>query len=121
MSAQVPALVSERMKRLTQSVELLTFLFTDDLEPNERARAILEKAPKGYLGRVAEALAALDPWTTESIEASLDALAVREELSRKNAFQPVRAAVTGSNASPPLPESMELLGRDRTLARLARA
>ena len=41
-----------------------------------------------------------------------------EGLSRTKAFQPVRAAVTGSNVSPPLPESLELLGRGRTLERL---
>ena len=42
------------------------------------------------------------------------------DLSRAKAFQPVRAAVTGSNVSPPLPESLEVLGRDRTLERLRR-
>ncbi len=51
---------------------------------------------------------------------ALDALAEGEELSRTKAFQPVRAAVTGSNVSPPLPESLELLGKDRTLDRLRR-
>jgi glutamyl-tRNA synthetase len=111
-------LVRERMKRLTECVDLLRFLFTDDIEPNERAAAILEKAPDGYLGRVAEALEAPEPWEAATIEAALEDLAAREDLSKKNAFQPVRAAVTGSNVSPPLPESMELLGRERTLARL---
>ncbi len=111
-------LVRERMKRLTECVDLLRFLFTDDIEPNDRARAILEKAPDAYLVRVAEVLEALEPWEAAAIEAALEDLAAREELSKKNAFQPVRAAVTGSNVSPPLPESMELLGRERTLARL---
>ena len=114
-------LVRERMKRLTESVELLTFLFTDDVEPNEKARAILGDAPPGYLERVATALEATDPWTSPAIEAALELLAENEGLSKKNAFQPVRAGVTGSNVSPPLPESMELLGRDRVLARLRRA
>ena len=114
-------LVRERMKRLTESVDLLTFLFTDDVEVDEKARAVIAKAPEGYLGRVAEALTAVDPWTSQAIEAALDALAEHVGLSRKNAFQPVRAAVTGSTVSPPLPESMELLGRDRTLERLGRS
>jgi glutamyl-tRNA synthetase len=114
-------LVRERMKRLTESVDLLRFLFTDDIEPNERAAAILGKAPDGYLQRVADALEPLDPWEAAAVEAALEALAATEDLSKKNAFQPVRAAVTGSNVSPPLPESMELLGRDRTIVRLRRA
>jgi glutamyl-tRNA synthetase len=114
-------LVRERMKRLTECVDLLRFLFTDDIEPNEKAGAILAKAPDGYLGRVAAALEVLEPWEAAAIESALEDLAAREELSKKNAFQPVRAAVTGSNVSPPLPESMELLGRERTLARLGGA
>ncbi len=113
-------LVRERMKRLTEVVDLLTFLFTDDVEPNEKARAIIQKAPPGYLGKVAAALEAVDPWRAPAIEAALEALAEQEGLSKKNAFQPVRAAVTGSNVSPPLPESMELLGRDRSLSRVRR-
>ena len=55
------------------------------------------------------------------VAAMLDALAEREALSRTKAFQPVRAAVTGSNVSPPLPESLALLGKERTLERLRRA
>ena len=113
-------LVRERMKRLTESVELLRFLFTDDVEPNDKARAILDKAPPGYPERVAAALEDVEPWEAGAIEAALEALAEREQLNKKNAFQPVRAAVTGSNVSPPLPESMELLGRERTLSRLRR-
>jgi glutamyl-tRNA synthetase len=114
-------LVNERMKTLADCVELLTFLFTDDIEPNEKARAIIEKAPDGYLTLVAAALTGVEPWEAEPIQAALDALAEAQELSRAKAFQPVRAAVTGSNVSPPLPESLALLGRERTLARLARA
>jgi glutamyl-tRNA synthetase len=113
-------LVNERMKTLADSVELLTFLFTDDVEPNEKARAIIEKAPPGYLARVADTLEDLEPWEAEPIQRALDALAEAEGLSRTKAFQPVRAATTGSNVSPPLPESLALLGRERTLARLRR-
>jgi glutamyl-tRNA synthetase len=113
-------LVNERMKTLADSVELLTFLFTDDVEPNEKARAIIEKGPPGYLARVADTLEDLEPWEAEPIQRALDALAEAEGLSRTKAFQPVRAATTGSNVSPPLPESLALLGRERTLARLRR-
>jgi glutamyl-tRNA synthetase len=114
-------LVRERMKRLTESVDLLTFLFTDDIELDEKARAVVAKAPEGYMGRVARVLSSVDPWISQAIEAALDGLAEREGLTRKNAFQPVRAAVTGSVVSPPLPESMELLGRDRTVERIGRS
>lgn len=119
LRASMP-IVKERMKTLTEAPALLRFLFTDDIEPNEKAAGVIAKSPEGYLARVADALEAAEPWTAFVITAALDSLAEREELSRTKAFQPVRAAVTGSNVSPPLPESLELLGKARTLDRLRR-
>ena len=112
------SLVKERMKTLTEAPVLLRFLFTDDLELNEKAAELVAKAPDGYLARAADALEGIDSWTADAIAGALDALGGGEGLSRTKAFQPVRAAVTGSNVSPPLPESLELLGRERTLERL---
>jgi glutamyl-tRNA synthetase len=109
------------MKTLRESVDLLRFLFTDDLEPNEKARELVAKAPPGYLGKAAEALRSAEPWTAAAIQAVLDELAASAGLNRTKGWQPVRAAVTGSNVSPPLPESIELLGRDRTVTRLLAA
>ena len=69
-----------------------------------------------------DALAALDEWTTEAIDAALRRALVEElGLKPRNAFGPVRVAVTGSRVSPPLFESLELLGRERSLARLTSA
>ena len=66
----------------------------------------------------AEALAAVEPFTAETIEAALRALAEERELKPRDAFQPIRVAVTGSKVSPGLFESIELLGRDETVRRL---
>jgi glutamyl-tRNA synthetase len=111
-------LVKERMRTLSDSVELLRFLFTDDIALDEEAAGVVSKAPDGYLRSVADGLAELNPWATEALKASLDELAAAAGLNRTKGFQPVRAAVTGSTVSPPLPESLELLGRERTVARL---
>jgi len=111
-------LVKPRMKVLTEAVDLLRFLFTDDLRPNEGARKVLDQAPPGYLKDAADALDDLEGWTADAIEGALDGLAERAGLSRTKAFQPVRAAVTASNVSPPLPASLELLGKERSVARL---
>jgi glutamyl-tRNA synthetase len=111
-------LVKERMKTLAESAELLRFLFTDDVTPNEKAAALIAKAPPGYLKSVADALDALEAWNAEGIARTLDALAEGAGLNRTKGWQPIRAAVTGSNVSPPLPESLELLGRERTVARI---
>jgi glutamyl-tRNA synthetase len=111
-------IVRERMKTLTEAPELLRFLFTDDVVPNEKASELITKAPEGYLKEAADALDASERWDTEHIQEILDALASGADLSRTKGWQPVRAAVTGSNVSPPLPESLALLGKERTVARL---
>ena len=111
-------LVKERMKTLTEVVDLLRFLFSDDIVPNPKAADILAKAPDGYLKEAAAALDASTGWEAEGIAQTLDALAERAGLNRTKGWQPIRAAVTGSNVSPPLPESLALLGRDRTLERV---
>lgn len=111
-------LVRERMRTLTEVVELLLFLFSDDIRPNEKAQGLIAKAPAGFLKAVADALDAVETWTAEGIAVALDELAASAGLSRTRGWQPVRAAVTGSNVSPPLPESLALLGRERTLVRI---
>jgi glutamyl-tRNA synthetase len=114
-------LVRERMRTLADAPALLRFLFTDDVSPNEQAEALLAKAPEGYLKTAADALDALERWGTDEIQEALDRVANEAGLSRTKGWQPVRAAVTGSNVSPPLPESLALLGRDRTVSRLRAA
>ena len=113
-------IVKQRMKRLTECVVLLRFLFTDDVVPDDEAEALVAKAPDGYLAAVIEELERLEPWSSDAIEAALDRCAAAAGLNRTKGFQPVRAAVTGSRVSPPLPQSLELLGRERTIERLRR-
>jgi glutamyl-tRNA synthetase len=67
----------------------------------------------------AETLAKVDPFEARQIETALRGLAERLGLKPREAFQPIRLAVTGSKVSPGLFESLELLGRDESLARLA--
>jgi glutamyl-tRNA synthetase len=66
-----------------------------------------------------ERLEVVEPWEATRLEEALRALA--EELGEKprNAFAPIRLAVTGSKVSPGLFESLELLGRETSLARLS--
>ena len=114
-------LVKERMRTLAESVQLLRFLFTDDITPDEKAAAVVAGAPEGYLKSVADALETVGPWQADLIKDALDACATAAGLNRTKGFQPVRAAATGSTVSPPLPESLELLGRERTIARVRAA
>jgi glutamyl-tRNA synthetase len=110
--------VRERVHTLRDVVDLLRFLFSDDVAPNEQAAKLIAKAPEGYLKTAADALDALPVWDGERIAEALDRVAEEAGLNRTKGWQPIRAAVTGSNVSPPLPESLELLGRDRTVGRI---
>jgi glutamyl-tRNA synthetase len=117
--AEATSLVQERSRTVNEAAGMLRFLF-EELEPNDRARKLVSGQGE-YLATVADRLEALDEWTVESIRSVLEALAEERGLSRTKAFQPVRAAVTFSNVSPPLFESLALLGRERSLERLRRA
>ena len=74
---------------------------------------------KAALAQVRDALKALSDWTPASIEAALRGLAETSGWKVGDLFTPVRVAVTGSKVSPPLFETIEILGREVTLARLA--
>src|SRR5256885_1551047 len=65
-----------------------------------------------------DALAELEPFTAEAIETALRGVLERLGLKPRQGFQPIRVAVTGSAVSPGLFESIELLGREKALARL---
>ena len=117
--AAAAPLVQERMKSLSEAPSLLRFLF-EDVEPDERARAMLEGQDE-YLREAAKRLEALEEWSAERIEQALRGLQEERGLSSKKAFQPIRAAITGTLVSPPLFESMALLGRNRTMARIRAA
>jgi glutamyl-tRNA synthetase len=111
-------LVQERMNLMSQAPGLLRFLF-EEVEPDEKAAHMLEGQGE-YLAEVARRLEKLDEWSTPAIESTLRSLREERSLSAKKAFQPVRAAVTATLVSPPLFESMALLGKERTLERIHR-
>jgi len=108
---------------LSDAVGLLRFLFVDEVEVDDAAAAKhLRPEDAEILDAAATALQELPDWSTPAIEEALKAALV-EGLGRKprQAFGPVRVAVSGRTVSPPLYESIELLGREKTLARLATA
>ena len=121
--AKAMPLVHERMNKLTEAPAMLGFLFSDKVEYDEADVAkLLDDEGRRVVGAAHEALSRLDTWTTEAIDEALRASLVEGfGLKPRNAFGPVRVAVTGRRISPPLFESLELLGREVTLARLATA
>jgi glutamyl-tRNA synthetase len=109
-------LVQEKIQRLDEFPGFAGFLF-HDVEPD---RAALDGgAPVVSAAR--DALAGLEPFTAEAIEAALRGVLEGLGLKPRQGFAPIRVAVTGSKVSPGLFESIELLGREKTLQRLTAA
>jgi len=107
------SIVQEKIERFGQFPDFAGFLFRD-IEPDASlldGRAPVVTAARAELERV-------DPFAAPQIETALRGLAERLELSPRKAFEPIRVAVTGSKISPGLFESIELLGKKKTLRRL---
>lgn len=124
LSGAMP-LVAERMNKLTEVVDMLGFLLVDEAdftrEPADVSKLLDEKG-REVVQASYDALADLEEWTTPAIEEALRLTLVEGlGLKPRNAFGPVRVAITGRRVSPPLFESLELLGRERGLARLESA
>jgi glutamyl-tRNA synthetase len=114
--ARAAPLVQEKIARLSEFPGFAGFLF-HEVEPE--AADLDGGAP--MLAAAEEALASLEPFDAPAIEAALRATAEGLGLKPRQAFQPIRVAVTGSKVSPGLFESIELLGRETTLGRLRAA
>ena len=116
-------LVQTRIVVLSDAWELLKFLDDDAyvIDPKAGAKE-LGADSVAILDSACGALDGVTDWTTEAIETALKgALIEGLDLKPRKAFGPIRVAVTGATVSPPLFESMELLGRERSLARLRQA
>ncbi|PVE15066.1 glutamate--tRNA ligase, partial [Arthrobacter sp. Bz4] len=115
-------LIQERITLLREAPDMLGFLFTADagIEIADDARKGLPANLGEVLDAAQAALQPLDDWTTETIQDALRQALV-EELGMKPrlAFGPVRTAVSGKRISPPLFESMVILGKESSLARIA--
>jgi glutamyl-tRNA synthetase len=109
-------LVQEKIATLGEFLPYAGFLFV----PVEPDGAQLDGSGP-LLAEAREALASVEPFAAAEIETALRALAERLGLPTRKAFQPIRLAVTGSTVSPGLFESLELLGREESLTRLAAA
>ncbi len=107
-------LVQEKIGTLVEFPAFAGFLF-HEVEPDP---ALLDA---GVLEAAADALTEVEPFEPDEIESALKAVCERLGLKPRQAFAPIRMALTGSKISPGLYESMALLGREQTLARLRRA
>ena len=120
---QALPLIQERIVKLDEAPQLLKFLFVKEFAVDADAVAkISDAAAKDILKRSLADLEGVATWNHESIEAVLRASLIEElGLKPRIAFTALRIATTGSTISPPLFESMELLGKEACLARISQA
>lgn len=123
--ATAAELVQTRIVVLSDAWGLLKFLFVDDadfaIDPASASKNLgADAAP--VLDAAIATVENLENWTTADLEEALKAALIDGlELKPRKAFAPVRVAITGSHISPPLYESMELLGREKSMSRLRAA
>jgi len=114
-------LIRERMKQLNDALPMVSFLFQEVEVEEEYLELLQGEDNQRIIKEAGKKLLELDEFEAEAIEAALRSMAEDLALKPRKAFQPVRVAITGSKVSPPLFESIELLGRERTMQRLAHA
>lgn len=113
-------LIAERINKLTEASEMLGFLFVAEAEFTRTD--VIDEAGVEVVRAAHDALNGVGTWSTADIETALRAALIEGlGLKPRHAFGPVRIAISGRKISPPLFESMELLGRERSLARLSAA
>ncbi len=116
--------IQERMKTLKDAEDQIRFLFTDDigydsklLIPKKSDRVSTAVA----LARARAVLAELEPFTGAAIQPALEGLAEQLGWSRRDLNGAIRIAITGRDVGPPLYESLEVLGKDKSLKRIEMA
>lgn len=119
---EIAPVVQERTKLLPETGDQVAFLFSDiDFDDDSWNKVMTKDGVIGILQAAGESLGGLDSWDSAGIEANLRELMARLEVGVGKGLQPMRVAITGSSISPPLFESIAVLGKDKTLSRLSRA
>jgi glutamyl-tRNA synthetase len=121
---RIVPLVRERLKTLRDAAPLIGFFFQDGVEydPAELVQRKMDEAStKQALSRSHDALAALDSFDEDSIEAALRELAGELDLKVGQLLGSIRVATTGLKVAPPLFGTLEILGRERSLDAIAEA
>ncbi|HEY2410466.1 MAG TPA: glutamate--tRNA ligase [Polyangiaceae bacterium] len=119
--AAIPG-VRERARTLVDAAHDLDFYFREPPEFDDKARQkFLTPESAQTLTALGELLRGAGEWIAEALENAVKAWAEQRGLALKDVAQPARVALTGRSASPPLFEVLAVLGREQSLARLARA
>jgi len=110
----------ERVKTLKEMAANSRYFFGESVTLDEKASAKhLTEEARALLSALRSRLGVLGEWSASSVHAALEAIASERAVSLGKVAQPLRVAVTGGTVSPPIDQTLALLGKARTLGRLA--
>ncbi len=112
------AIVADKAQTLIEVWPLIGFLFGEPETDEKSWRKVMKPETADRLQRAVEVIAQTEPFDAESLEQGLRELIDSEGIKAKELLQPIRVAISGSTVSPGIFESLEVLGRERCLARL---
>jgi glutamyl-tRNA synthetase len=111
-------IVQEKAQTLAEVWPLIRFLFEPPVEDEEAWRKAMRGDALALLEATREALAAADGFGAASVEKALEPLPARLDVKAGRLYQPIRVAITGASIAPGIFESLSVLGRDESLARI---
>jgi glutamyl-tRNA synthetase len=112
------AAVQEKAQTLAEVWPLIRFAFEPPVDDPKAWKKVMKPGVAETLGEAREAIAGADPFDPSGLEAALAPVPERLGLGAGKVYQPIRVAITGSNVSPGIFESVALLGREEALARI---
>lgn len=119
---RIVALEQERIKTLAEIAPATAFFFREPIEYDAAAVAkVLTPEARRTVAAVADLLRDVPTWDVPSLEQAVRGYVEKTGQTTKAVFQPIRVAVTGTTVSPPLFDTLALIGRERALARMQRA
>ncbi len=115
------AIAQEKAQTLEEVWPLIRFLFEPPVDDEKAWAKVMKEGTGEMLEAAAEALAAVEPFTPEAIEAALEPLLDRFDVKAGRLYQPLRVSITGTSVSPGIFESLSTLGQEQSLARIGDA
>lgn len=112
-----------RLRRLDEISDAIRYVLTDDISYSEKAERkwLRKEGVPGVLRELRSAIESIPTLEKEPVEEMLKTLSEKHDLKMNRVAQPLRVALTGKDASPPMHDTLQLLGKERALERIDRA
>jgi len=112
------AIAQEKAQTVNEVWPLIRFVFEEPVEDEKAWRKVMKGDAATALEAVREALAGIDEFTVENVESAVGPIPEKLDLKPGKVYQPIRVSITGTTVSPGIFESVAVLGKEATLARI---